>query len=67
MKKSLQLKIAQVAKFVPPKNVEEEDHVKKCKKCKGELLVLSRQTRSADEGATTFYNCKKCLYTIKIQ
>lgn len=65
MKRSLLQKISQVTKTVtpPPKS---DENVKQCKKCLSELSVLSRQTRSADEGATTFYNCKKCAYTIKV-
>jgi len=43
-----------------------DENAKRCKKCNSELLVLSRQTRSSDEGATIFYNCSKCSRTIKV-
>ncbi len=66
MKRSVLKKICQVTKNVLPPSTITDENVKKCKKCQSELFVLSRQTRSADEGATTFYNCKKCAYTIKI-
>lgn len=63
MKKHLLEKIITVKPFTPsPSN----ENTKRCKQCNSELLVLSRQTRSADEGATTFYRCLKCYKTIKI-
>ncbi|KAM5577985.1 DNA-directed RNA polymerase I subunit RPA12-like [Rosa sericea] len=35
--------------------------MKKCEKCgHNEHTYFSRQMRSADEGATTFYTCTKC-------
>jgi DNA-directed RNA polymerase subunit M/transcription elongation factor TFIIS len=65
MKRHLIQKIINVKPIV--KTLLEDDRlIKRCEKCGNELLVLSRQTRSADEGATTFYRCLKCCKTFKI-
>lgn len=42
------------------------DEYKKCSKCNSELVIITAQTRSADEGMTVFYNCKKCKKTVKV-
>jgi DNA-directed RNA polymerase subunit M/transcription elongation factor TFIIS len=51
------------------KELEEYDIIKKskrkdlmqCPSCKGhDVEWMSKQTRSADEGATIFYECKSC-------
>ena len=39
---------------------------RKCKKCDGDIVVLGKQTRSADEGMTMFYVCSNCNDTKKI-
>ena len=64
MKSSLIKKIVQVR--TEPHQETIDENIKCCKRCKTELLVISRQTRSADEGATTFYNCRKCAKSIKV-
>lgn len=45
---------------------DEEEECKKCNKCNSPLIIMTVQTRSADEGMTVIYNCKKCKTTIKI-
>lgn len=64
MKKTL---IEKIVKITPTVTLPlKDENIKRCKQCNSELLVLSRQTRSADEGATTFYRCNKCFKTTKI-
>lgn len=43
------------------------DSVEPCKRCKSlKVKENSVQTRSADEGATSFYYCTKCYYSWKV-
>ena len=43
------------------------DSVEPCRKCKSlKVKENSVQTRSADEGATSFYFCTKCYYSWKV-
>jgi DNA-directed RNA polymerase subunit M/transcription elongation factor TFIIS len=65
LKRDLLKKIITTNHF-PTENRVIDQNIKRCKQCNEELLVLSRQTRSADEGSTTFYRCTKCCKTTKI-
>jgi len=49
-------KIRKNLQFKPKLNIQ----IKKCYKCNTELQAYTRQTRSADEGMTTFYKCPTC-------
>ncbi len=61
MKSILKQKIIELAKTpLPPPSL-----CKKCKVCGSDLKVMVRQTRSADEGMTTFEQCNKCNRTWK--
>lgn len=43
------------------------DSVEPCRRCKSlKVKENSVQTRSADEGATSFYFCTKCFYSWKV-
>jgi DNA-directed RNA polymerase subunit M/transcription elongation factor TFIIS len=47
-------------------NVEIKEGIHTCPKCKKKLTIsVQKQTRSADEGATTFIKCTICKYTWK--
>lgn len=39
---------------------------KRCNKCNNVLTIFTRQTRSADEGMTNFFVCKKCKIVKKV-
>lgn len=58
---SLKQKLLNIEQKIIP-----EKEGKRCKTCNSILQIISRQTRSADEGMTTFYNCLKCVKTYKI-
>lgn len=62
IRKNLLEKLISIYSETDQKKIDE--NIKQCRRCNSELTVLSRQTRSADEGATTFYRCLKCLKTI---
>ncbi|XP_004288138.1 PREDICTED: DNA-directed RNA polymerase I subunit RPA12-like isoform 2 [Fragaria vesca subsp. vesca] len=50
-----------ISKIKEEKTELAKTDMKKCEKCgHNEHTYFSRQMRSADEGATTFYTCTKC-------
>lgn len=52
---------------VEEKTMEVSEGVTQCGKCKSfKVLEMSMQTRSADEGATSFYACSECKYRWKV-
>lgn len=68
MKKCLAKKLAKITTIDQQQHLRpvDDDDQKRCHNCGTELIVLSRQTRSADEGMTIFYRCVKCPRTFKI-
>ena len=63
MKEELRQKI--LKRLQEQNNIHNEINVKLCERCKTKLTVFVRQTRSADEGATTFLRCPKCDKTTR--
>jgi DNA-directed RNA polymerase subunit M/transcription elongation factor TFIIS len=52
---------------IDEKTTEVSEGVTQCGKCKSwKVLEMSMQTRSADEGATSFYACSECKYRWKV-
>jgi DNA-directed RNA polymerase subunit M/transcription elongation factor TFIIS len=42
-----------------------ENNPKKCNICHGEIIIITKQTKSADEGMTNYYHCLGCNTTKK--
>lgn len=55
------------ANYEKYQNIQKKKDInpKKCNKCKGEIVIIAKQTRSADEGMTNFYHCLVCNATKK--
>jgi DNA-directed RNA polymerase subunit M/transcription elongation factor TFIIS len=54
-------RLEDIANSILKKEVVPESSVYRCHKCKGNRIeIIQNQTRSADEGTTTFYKCSEC-------